>query len=281
MDRSTHEHWERLAALHGTGEDRYYRLDDLVAGGSLMGDAETAALGRATAGAGLAGRDVMHLQCHIGCDTITMARAGARVTGVDFSATALARLRELATRCGVSVSTLEADAAALPHDVDSSFDLVYATVGVLCWIDDLDAWMSGVARALRPTGTLVLVEMHPILQMIDTIEPLDFDFPYQFDGPHQFSGVGSYANRDADVTWTTTVFAHGLAEVITAATGAGLVMTFIEEHLSMSFNPVDMSQPLEPDGRFRLRLGRSPTPSGRLPEPLPVLYTLIATKPHA
>ena len=280
MDRSNYTHWEQLAAIHGTGTDRYYDLDALVAGGTLMGSEEKAALDRATGEHGVDGLDVLHLQCHLGCDAVTMARRGARVTGVDFSPTALHRLRELAQRCGVEVATIEADSRSLPHDLDASFDLVYATIGVLCWIDDLASWMTGVARVLRPGGTLVLVELHPLLTMVDTLDPLVLDFPYTDDGGHVFSGTGSYANRDADVDWTTTQFAHSLGEVVTCARVAGLSTTYLEEHTSMSFDPRGMvGCPLEPDGRFRLRIGVGPVAGDSRTEayPLPVLYTLIAT----
>jgi SAM-dependent methyltransferase len=202
-----------------------------------MGDEERRALERATEGAGVAGLDVLHLQCHLGGDAITLAREGARVTGVDFSPTALARLNELARRCGVQVRTVEADARDLPPDLDSSFDLVYASIGVLCWIDRLDLWMQGVARVLREGGRLVLVELHPLFTMVDRVKPLTLDFPYNFDGPHHFSATGSYANRDADVSWTTVQFAHGLAEVVQAALDAGLTLCHLEEHLSMGFDP--------------------------------------------
>jgi len=138
MENPNLDHWEQLASIHGTGADAYYDLDHLIRGGSLMSAEESSALTRATRGQGVEGLDVLHLQCHIGCDAITMARQGARVTGVDFSPTALSRLRALAAECGVEVATREADARELPADLDRSFDLVYATVGVLCWIDDLD-----------------------------------------------------------------------------------------------------------------------------------------------
>src|SRR5674476_1301229 len=90
MDRTNLAHWEQLAVLHGTGVDHYYDLEKLVAGGTLMGDEETAALVLATAGAGVDGRDVLHLQCQIGCDASSMARQGANVTGVDCAPTAAA-----------------------------------------------------------------------------------------------------------------------------------------------------------------------------------------------
>jgi SAM-dependent methyltransferase len=273
------DHWEQLARFHGNGDDAYYDLDLLRSGGTLMGDEELAALDRATGGKGVAGLDVLHLQSHIGCDAISLARSGARVTAVDFSATALARLGVLATECGVEVATVEADATALPSALNGRFDLVYSSIGVLCWIGDLPAWMSGVARVLREGGRLVLVELHPITTMVETLDPLVMDFPYRFDGPHTYSGTGTYANRDADVSWTTVQYAHSLGEVVTCAADVGLAVTYLEEHTSGSFNTGQFEYP-EDDGRYRLRLGELFERDGatHLPEPLPVLYTFLAQR---
>jgi SAM-dependent methyltransferase len=279
LDEANHEHWEALARFHGTGDDSYYDLDLLRGGGSLMGDEELAALDRATGGAAFDGAKVLHLQCHIGCDSIALARMGAHVTSVDFSRTALDRLEVLAKECGVQVETIEADATKLPASLANSFDYVYASIGVLCWIGDLEAWMHGVAQALRPGGTLVLVEIHPLATMIETLDPLVVDFPYRFDGPHVYRGTGSYANRDADVAWTTVQYAHSLGDVVTAAVSAGLTCTYLEEHVSGSFNTGQFDGP-EDDGRYRLRLGVGEEREGtRAPAaPLPVLFTMLATR---
>ncbi len=281
MDRGTHEHWERLAELHGRGDDRYYDLDRLVAGGTLMGDAEQGALDAAV-GTDLTGRSALHLQCHLGCDAITLARWGATVTAVDFSATALERARALAEACGVALTTIEAEATALPPSLNGRFDLVYASIGVLCWIDDLEAWMQGVARVLRPSGVLVLVELHPLWNAVDQRDPLRVDFPYAFDGPHRFTQSGSYANREAEVTSTTVQYGHSLGEVVTAAIDAGLRIERLEEHLSavQDFRD-DGTLVLEDDGRYRLRLGTSVDDQGAPwpAVPLPVLFTLIARRP--
>jgi 2-polyprenyl-3-methyl-5-hydroxy-6-metoxy-1,4-benzoquinol methylase len=277
--RTNHEHWETLARYHGTGDDSYYDLDALRAGGTLMGDEELAAIDRATGGEGLEGTHVLHLQCHIGCDSISLARMGAEVTAVDFSRTALDRLEVLAAECAVSVETLESDATSLPAALHGRFDYVYSSIGVLSWIGDLDAWMQGVARSLRPGGTLVLVELHPLTTMVESLDPLVVDFPYGFDGPHVYEGTGSYANRDADVTWTAVNYAHSLGEVVTAASRASLTPTYLEEHLSGSFNTGQFDGP-EDDGRYRLRLGVGAEHDGsREPAfPLPVLFTLLATR---
>jgi ubiquinone/menaquinone biosynthesis C-methylase UbiE len=274
----THAMWEELAKFHGTGDDAYYDLDKLRAGGSLMGDEELAALGVATDGRGLAGLTALHLQCHIGCDSISLARMGASVTAVDFSRSALDRLQQLATECGVDVTAVEADTTDLPHTLDGRFDLVYASIGVLCWIDDLDAWMRGATRALKPGGRLVVVDLHPVVTMVESLDPLVVNFPYVFDGPRTYDGTGSYANREADIAWSTTQYAHSIGEVVTTAARAGLACVLLEEHVSGSFNTGQIEGP-EDDGRYRLRLGvGSDEDRAVLAEPMPVLFTFIAER---
>ena len=152
----------------------------LVAGADSLHEAEAAGL-REAVGA-VAGLDVLHLQCHIGFDAISLARRGARVVGVDFSPASLEKARALARRCEVDVEFVEADAAALPVELHNRFDLVYATIGVICWIDDLRAWMRSAAAALRGGGKLLLVDIHPVYEMVESTNPLRFDFPYAHDG---------------------------------------------------------------------------------------------------
>ena len=123
----------------------------------------------------------------------------------------------------------------------------------------------------------MLVELHPLVTMVETLDPLVVDFPYGFDGPHVYSGTGTYANRDADIEWTTVQYAHSVGEVVTAAASAGLALQHLEEHISGSFNTGQFDGP-EDDGRYRLRLGVGAARDGVTSPacPMPVLYTLIA-----
>ncbi|MGA8112789.1 MAG: class I SAM-dependent methyltransferase [Actinocatenispora sp.] len=286
--------WDLRATVHG--QDAYYDLAGLVAGADTLTDVEDAAL--ALAGRpDVRGCDVLHVQCHLGFDAVSLARRGARVTGVDFSPVAIRRAGEIAERCGVTVQYLEADATALPHDLHGRFDLAYATIGVLCWIGDIAAWMRSVAACLRPGGALVLVDGHPLAGAVADREPdpdgtdpdgtdldgtepdgteldgssgdgtggLRLDFPYAYDGPHEFVVQGSYADRDAPISGTTVQYAHSLGEIVTAAVAAGLRVTGLVEHLDA---PIDLrGAGTDPDGRFRLRV------DGVC---LPVLFTLTA-----
>jgi SAM-dependent methyltransferase len=266
-DRETNRaHWDALAAVHG--QDDYYDAEALVGGADSLDDHEDAAVREAVGE--VEGLDVLHLQCHIGFDSISLARRGARVTGAGFSPASLAKARELAARAGVEAEFVEADATDLPPELHGRFDLVYSTMGVISWIEDLAAWMRSVHTALRPGGRLALVEIHPLYNMIGVREPLVLDFPYAADGPRHFDEPGSYAARDAEVAVTTEiVYAHSLGETVSAAIGAGLRIDALHEHLDASFDPRGDSLTPQDDGRLGLHV------SG---ERLPVLFTLLATR---
>lgn len=275
------EHWESLAAFHGTGNDAYYDLPGLIRGDTTLRGLERVAVDAATGGAGVGGLDVAHVQSHIGIDTILLAREGGRVTAFDFSPTALQRLQALARECGVTVATVEADSQRIGSPEFAAwhgrFDLVYATVGVISWIADLAAWMRGAASLLRPGGSLLLFDLHPLLCMVESLDPLVLDFPYASAGARHYEGTGSYANPDADLTWSVDQYGWSLGEVVTAAVDAGLRVTRLVEHLEASFDPGGGRLTKEADGLYRLRMGAG---SGGGPaEPLPALFTLVAQKP--
>jgi 2-polyprenyl-3-methyl-5-hydroxy-6-metoxy-1,4-benzoquinol methylase len=278
MENPNFDHWETLAAFHGTGSDRFYDVDALVAGHDSLTDLEENALALATASKGVEGLDVVHIQSHIGFDSISMARRGARVTAVDFSPTALRRANEIATLVGVSIETVQSDSRELPHSLDGRFDIAYATIGVLEWIDDLDAWMRSAQRVLRVGGRLVIVEIHPFTNVFGSREPIIADFPYGGNVPFQWRGTGSYANPNADFTTSTEEYPHSLSEIVQATIDAGLDITHLVEHMDMAYDPHGDILDHDADGRYRFRLGVGPDGSAASAAPLPIAFTLLATK---
>ena len=258
--------WDELAAIHG--HDAYYDVAALVEGRDSLTEEEDGAVREAVGE--VAGLDVLHVQCHIGFDSISLARRGARVTGVDFSTGSLTKAAELAAACGVEIEWVEADATDLPAQLGGRFDLAYATVGVMSWIHDVDAWMRSVFATLRSGGRLVLLDIHPLFGMIASSDPLTYDFPYAYSGAHRFDMQGSYANPDAELTHTASVeYAHSLGEITTAAIEAGFRVDGLSEHLESSFEERGLPK-LEADGRWRLRVDGWP---------LPLFFTLRATRP--
>jgi 2-polyprenyl-3-methyl-5-hydroxy-6-metoxy-1,4-benzoquinol methylase len=165
--------WDALAELHG--QDAYYDTEALVAGRDTLTPEENDAIQASVHSVN--GLDVLHVQCHIGFDSISLARRGARVTGLDFSAASLAKATMIAQRCGTEIEWVEADSTAIGPSLAGRFDLAYATIGVLSWIADVGAWMRSVHSTVRPGGRLILIDTHPLQDMINTPRPLTFDMP--------------------------------------------------------------------------------------------------------
>jgi SAM-dependent methyltransferase len=253
--------WDELAASHG--QDAYYDSEALIAGqGSLIEEEEDALL-RAV-GAELTGRQVLHVQCHLGFDAITFARRGARVTGVDFSTVALDKAKALADRCGVRVEWVCADVADLPDRLSGKFDLAWATFGILCWIADVRAWMRSVTRALAPGGRLVLMDGHPLGAALKD-DPLRVVRPFVGTIRRPIEEGWDYATPRR--TGAQVQFVHSLGEIVSAAAEAGLRVLSLKEHTAASHGLCIEHLRHEGDGRYRRRVDG---------HPLPVLFTLIA-----
>ena len=224
------------------------------------------------------GLDVVHLQCHIGTDTLSLSRLGARsVTGLDFSAPALEAAAQLANDCGAVIDYVEGDLYGAVDALGADrFDLVYTGVGALCWLPDIRRWARVVAALLRPGGRLFMREGHPVLWALSDPRPdglLVLEFPYFETDGVPFSEPFSYVEHDVPLASPDFVhFNHGLAQVITALMEAGLELIAVEEHDTVPWNPLGDAMAEAGDGEFRLRDG---------PERLPGTYTLQARKPAA
>ena len=221
------------------------------------------------------GLDVVHLQCHIGTDTLSLARLGARsVTGLDFSTPALEAAAELATACGADIDFVESELyEAVGALGGERFDLVYTGIGALCWLPDVHRWAQVVAGLLRPGGRLFIREGHPMLWALGDPRPdqlLVVEYPYFETEGVPFSETHSYVEHEDPLASPDIVhFNHGLAEVITATMDAGLVLIAIEEHDSVPWNPFAEAME-EQEGEYRLIHD---------PARLAASYTLQAVKP--
>jgi SAM-dependent methyltransferase len=262
--------WESRVPLH-TGPDGY-DLAAFVDPGYLSPVVryDQSRLGR------LDGLDVVHLQCHLGTDTVSLARLGPRsVRGLDFSPSALAAGRALAERAEADVQFVESD---LYDAVDAlgaqCCDVVYTGIGDICWIPEIRRWAEVVAGLLRPGGRLFMREGHPVLWAMCDPRPdglLVLDYPYFETDGTTFIEEGTYAGTGALSSPETIIFNHGLGELFTALTVAGLVVTDLEEHREVPWNPLDDAMIPSPDfeGEFVLAQGR---------DRMPMTYTVQASR---
>jgi SAM-dependent methyltransferase len=224
----------------------------------------------------LYGRDVVHLQCHIGSDTVSLARLGARsVTGLDFSPSALAAARNLAIRAGADVRFVEADAYDAVGVLGSECgDVVYTGIGAICWLPDIRRWAGVIARLLRPGGRFFMREGHPVLWAMSDPRPdglLVIEYPYFETGGTTFVEDDTYAGSGVVGAPESVSFNHGLGEIFTALTDAGLMVTSLVEHREVPWNPLGDALIPSPDfdGEFILADGR---------DRIPLSYTVQAVK---
>ncbi|MFJ4997022.1 class I SAM-dependent methyltransferase [Microbacterium sp. NPDC088619] len=182
-------------------------------------------------GASLSGLDLCHLQCHIGTDTISLARSGAIVTGVDFSEPALRAAEALANRTGVSATWVHTDVLDARDAVSGDFDVVYTSIGTICWLEDLDRWAAQIVALLRPGGTFFIRDGHPALLALDEDAPgLTTRYPYFGDGrAQQWDDESTYAG-DGKVTHPRTYeWPHPLSEILGSLLRAGLRLVHFDE----------------------------------------------------
>jgi SAM-dependent methyltransferase len=218
----------------------------------------------------------VHLQCHIGTDTLSLARLGAVMTGLDFSPAALAQARELARRTGSATEFVESDvyhaADVLPA---GGFDLVYTGIGALIWLPSIRRWAGVVARLLRPGGRLFIREGHPVLWALQEARPdglLAIEHTYfEREQPFVWTDGGTYVTTDVEFQHNVThEWNHGLGEIVSALLAEGLTITGLDEHDSVPWVALPGQMEELSGGEYRL---------ADRPWRLPHSYTLQAVKP--
>ena len=215
--------WDELVGIHAASD--HYDVEGFKAGGITLRDYELADVGS------VEGKALLHLQCHFGLDTLSWARLGARVTGVDFSEKAVELARSIAQEAGIDATFVCSDVDSLPDHLDGSFDVVYTSRGVVNWLPDIARWAEVVAHFLAPGGTFYMTEGHPVLQMFDHTPQLKLRFPYfHRDTPDALVVPGTYADPEAEVKNQLELgWSHGLGEIVTALARAGLHLEMLRE----------------------------------------------------
>jgi len=261
--------WDERAAPHAASPD--YAVDSFAADPAFLSGVvrfDLPLLGD------ISGQRGAHLQCHIGTDTISLARLGADMTGLDFSPAAIEQARRIAGLAGAEVRFVEADIyQAVPVLGAGSFDLVYTGIGALCWLPDIRRWAAVVAGLLRPGGRLFIREGHPMLWSLDETQAgvLAVEYPYfERAEPVIFEDEGTYVRTGAVFTQNRThSWNHGLGEMITALLAEGMELTGLVEHDSVPWEALPGQMEQIGGGEWRL---------ADRPWRLPHSYTLQAVK---
>ncbi len=247
---------------HHTASD-FYDVQGFIAGNTSLKEPELELLGDVT------GKSILHLQCHFGQDTLSLARMGAVVTGTDIAEDAIAAAIDLSEEIKQTATFIRADTYSVPEKVKEQFDIVFSTYGVIGWLPDMQRWAQVVAHMLKPGGKLVFVEFHPMVWMFDN----DFthvQYSYFNIEPIIETLQGTYADRDADIAMKEIGWNHTMSDVIQALTDAGLALDVFKEYDYSVYDCFANTVKIA-DGKWQIK---------GMERKLPMMYAIRATKPE-
>ena len=174
------------------------------------------------------GKKLLHLQCHFGLDTLSWARLGAEVTGVDFSGEAIKLANEMKERTRLNAKFIQTNIYELPDILEEKFDIVYTSYGVLCWLNDINRWAEIISYFLKKGGIFYIAEFHPFIQVFNYDNEEDFELKHDyFQKPEPI--IFGEENSDKDDSEKTYEWIHGIGKIVTALVNVGLRIQFLHE----------------------------------------------------
>lgn len=253
------ENWNKRTELHYNSE--FYDNENFIKGKTSLNKIELKLLGD------IKEQSILHLQCHFGQDSISLARLGGDVVGVDLSDKSIEKAKELNKICNQNVRFINSDVYDINSIINEKFDICFTTYGVIGWLPDLDKWAKVISNSLKENGRLILVEFHPFVWMFDN----DFEyFQYNYFNKEVIieSEEGSYASRDDKQQISSYGWNHSLSEVISSLLNNGMEIQSFEEY---DFSPYNIFPDMieEEKNRFRIK---------KFGDKFPLVYSIVAKK---
>lgn len=214
------------------------------------------------------GKTILHLQCHFGQDSLSLAHLGANVTGVDFSEKAIAKAKELNEELALNAEFICCDLYNLPNHLDKKFDIVFTSYGTIGWLADINKWAEVVSQFMKPGGNFVFVEFHPFIWMHDdNLEKIKYNY---FNAEPIVEEIqGTYADRNAEISYQTVGWNHALSEVMQSVLNNGLQLENFQEY---DYSPYNCFQGMEETENAKYRFIK-------FGNKLPLVYSLMFSKP--
>lgn len=262
--------WDAVTKAHV--QSSYYGLESFLKGRNTIPEYVTKEIGDITA------KKLLHLQCHFGQDTLSLARMGASVTGIDFGGEAIERAKQLTGEIGVEARFMRTNVYDLPEILNEQFEVVFTSNGVLAWLHDLDAWGKIIANSLLPGGVFYISDFHPLMESLQDERPIErpedlfVAYPYFTTGTPWFtSGENStdYADRELCLDLETFEWFHSLQDILSATLDAGLEIELFREHQFCVYQ-ARQGMVKEKDGLWHMPKGISE---------IPLMFSLRARKP--
>lgn len=255
------EQWDQRTKAHLTSE--FYDVAGWLAGKDSLKAPELALLPE-----NLSGLKILHLQCHFGQDTLSLARRGAHVTGVDISPAAITAARDLAKKAGLEATFINVDLYSLPNHLNDTFDIVFTSYGTITWLPDLNRWADLIQQFLKPGGQLVFAEFHNMAYLWNE-DRTAIKYPYFNPEPIVEAITTSYTDNSGGIQGTEVNWDHPISSVITSLINAGLTLRSFREYDYSPYNCFEDMVPAPTPGHWHLR---------QMPGLIPMVYTLDCRK---
>lgn len=255
--------WNNKVEVHVNSD--FYDMEGFLKGKSTLNSIELDLLGD------VKGKRVLHLQCHFGQDTMTLARMGAKATGIDLSDKAIEKAKEINNKLNLDATFICCDIYDLPNHLDEKFDIVFTSYGTIGWFPDIDKWAKIVSHFLKPNGKFVFAEFHPVVWMFDN-DFKDVFYNYFNVEPILEEESGTYADKEAPLNAKTITWNHPISEVLNALISNGLVINCFNEFDFSPYNCFNQTEEFDSEGsekKFRIK---------HLGNKIPMVYSLSATK---
>lgn len=253
------ESWNEKVNYHVKSD--FYAHDDFMKGKSSLNEIELKILGD------VKGKKILHLQCHFGQDTLSLARLGADVTGVDLSDKAIDEARKSNKLLGLDAKFICCDIYDLPNHLSEEFDIVFTSYGVIGWLPDMNKWAKIIDHYLKPAGELLLVEFHPVVWMFDEkFESVDYSYFNKEAIKEEVDGT--YADQEAPLKLKYISWNHDLSEVMMALINNGMAINKFEEY---DYSPYNCFLAMEKIAERKFQIGK-------LSNKIPLIYSILAKK---
>lgn len=251
--------WNNKTEVHIDSE--FYDNVNFLKGKSTLNSIELALLGD------ISGKRILHLQCHFGQDSLSLARFGAKVTGVDLSNNAIEKATSFAKELQLDATFICSDIYDLPNHLTEKFDIVFTSYGTIGWLPDLDKWAKVVSRFLKPNGKFIMADFHPVVWMFDN----DFKevfYSYFNIEPIIEEETGTYADKNATLETKTITWNHPISETLNALLSNGLALNQFNEFDFSPYNCFNNTEEFE-KSKFRIK---------HFGNKIPMVYSILATK---
>lgn len=249
--------WNKRTSIHV--DSGFYNVKDFLEGATSLNDTELELLGDIT------GKSILHLQCHFGQDSLSLARMGAQVTGADLSDVAIDKARELNNTLGLDARFVCCDLYELPLHLEGQFDIIFTSYGTIGWLPDLQRWASVLRHFLKPGGRFVMVDFHPVVWMFDS-KFSHIAYSYFNTEAIVEQSQGTYTDREAPIAYEEIGWNHSLGELFSALLGNGLHIDQFREYDFSNYNCFAGMEEIS-GGKYRI---------AAMGNKLPLMYAIVA-----